>query len=64
MYPITAISLSEALDVLQRVCPSELSRRALTRVQNCLVEKDKRINELKTINDFLEEYVAGTVPKT
>jgi hypothetical protein len=62
MYPITELSLNEALDVLQRVCPSELSRRALVRVRNSLMEKTRRINELKTINTFLEEYVSGTIP--
>lgn len=63
MYPESEMSLIEALDILQRVCPSELSKKALVRVRNCLVEKARRINELKTINTFLDEYISGTVPK-
>jgi hypothetical protein len=61
MYPEPEMSLTEALDILQKICPSELSKKALVRVQNCLTEKTRRINELKTINDFLEEYVTRTV---
>lgn len=63
MYPESEMSLIEALDILQRICPSESSKKALVRVRNCLIEKTRKINELKTINTFLEEYVSGTVPK-
>lgn len=62
MYSEPEMSLTKALDILQRVCPSELSKKALVRIRNCLMEKTKRINELKEINVFLEEYVSGTIP--
>lgn len=61
MYPESEISLTEALDILQKVCTNTGSKKALVRLRNCLMEKTKRINELKTINDFLEEYVTRTV---
>lgn len=62
MYQKSEMNLNEALDILQKICPSELSKKALVTVRNCLVKKSKKINELETINAFLEEYVSEMIP--
>lgn len=55
--------LDDALEILQRVCTNDNSKTALVRIRNSIVEKNRKINELQEINNFLEEYVSGTIPR-
>jgi hypothetical protein len=54
--------LDKALGIINRVCTDDLTKTALAKVRKSLVETTKRNKELKGINDFLEEYVSGTIP--
>ena len=54
--------LDDALDILQTICTNDISKIALVKIRNSIVEKDKTIRELRQINDSLEDYVSETIP--
>ena len=54
--------LDKALGIINRVCTDDLTKTALAKVRKSMIEATKRNRELKGINDFLEEYVSGTIP--
>lgn len=62
MYPPEPeMHLDKALGIINKSCTDDLTKTALAKIRNSLIEKARKINELKTINAFLEEYVTRTV---
>lgn len=54
--------VDKALGIISRICTDDFTKEALAKIRKSMVETIKRNKELEGINDFLEEYVSGTIP--